>query len=164
MLTAAEAATERGISASRMRDLIREHQVPAPSRQPGRDGGNLYPAEALRAIPGPGQGRRNDLIGERIGRMFATARTVAEGRGARDEWDKLYERLLAGDPSTVPALPGAARRWVKRRPVPVEVMAALGEVERLAGQIGDLPAVLPMSARSRIVRTREQSRTTEETK
>jgi len=63
MLTAAEAATERGISASRMRDLIREHRIVAPSRQPGRDGGNLYPAEALRAIPGPGQGRRNDPRG-----------------------------------------------------------------------------------------------------
>ncbi len=151
LLTAAQAATERGISASRMRDLIGAHGVVATSRQPGRDGGNLYPAETLRAIPGPGQGRRNDLLGERIGRMFATARTIAEARGARDEWDKHYEQVLAGNPTAVRAITAAATRWTKRKPVPAEVMAALLEVERLAGQVGDLPAVLPMAVRSRII-------------
>jgi len=150
MLTVAEAAAERGISASRMRDLIREHRVVAPSRQPGRSGGNLYPAEALRAIPGPGQGRRNDLLGERIGRMFAAARAVAEARGARDEWDKHYEQVLAGNPSAVRAIVAAATRWTKRKPVAAAVMETLLEVERLAGQIGDLPAVLPMAVRSRL--------------
>ena len=162
MLTAAQAAAERGISASRMRDLIREHRVVAPSREPGRSGGNLYPAEALRAIPGPGQGRRNDLLGERVGRMFATARAVAEARGARDEWDKLYERLLAGNPHEVRALLTGCRRWTKRKPVPAEVMETLLEVERLAGQIGDLPAVLPMAVRSRIIRAGAASRTEDE--
>ena len=162
MLTAAEAAAERGISASRMRDLIREHRVGAPSRQPGRNGGNLYPAEALRAIPGPGQGRRNDLLGERIGRLFAAARTIGEARGTRDEWDKHYEQVLAGNPTAVRALPAAAARWAKRKPVPAEVMAALFEVERLAGQVGELPAVLPMAVRSRIIRAGAASRTEDE--
>jgi len=162
MITAAEAAAERGISASRMRDLIRDHQVAAPSRQPGRSGGNLYPAEALRAIPGPGQGRRNDLLGERIGRMFAAARTIAEARGARDEWDKHWEQVLAGNPTAVRAIVGAATRWAKRKPVPAEVMAALFEVEQLAGQVGDLPAVLPMAVRSRIIRAGAASRTEDE--
>ena len=162
MLTAADAAAERGISASRMRDLIREHRVAAPSRQPGRGGGNLYPAEALRAIPGPGQGRRNDLLGERIGRMFAAARTIAEARGARDEWDKHYEQVLARNPTAVRAIVAAAVRWAKRKPVPAEVMAALFEVERLAEQIGDLPAVLPMAVRSRIIRAGAASRTEDE--
>jgi len=150
MLTAVEAATERGISPSRMRDLIAEHGIVAPSRKPGRSGGNLYPAEALRAIPGPGQGRRNDLLGERIGHLFATARRVAEARGARDEWDKLYERAQNGDPSAVRALPAATQRWIRRKPVTVEIMAALREMERLATEIGDLPTVLPTAVRSRV--------------
>jgi len=162
LLTAADAAAERGISASRMRDLIGAHGVEATSREQGRSGGNLYPAEALRAIPGPGQGRRNDLLGERIGRMFAAARTIAEARGARDEWDKHYEQVLAGNPAAVRALRAAAVRWAKRKPVPAEVMAALFEVERLADQVGKLPAVLPMAVRSRIIRAGAASRTEDE--
>jgi hypothetical protein len=46
--------------------------------------------------------------------------------------------------------------------VPAEVMAALFEVERLAEQIGDLPAVLPMAVRSRIIRADAASRTEDE--
>ncbi len=101
-------------------------------------------------------------LGERIGRMFATARTIAEARGARDEWDKHYEQVLAGNPAAVRALPAAAVRWAKRKPVPTEVMAALFEVERLAEQVGDLPAVLPMAVRSRIIRAGAASRTEDE--
>jgi len=162
LLTAVEAAAERGISASRMRDLIGAHRVEATSREPGRSGGNLYPAETLRAIPRPGQGRRNDLLGERIGRMFATARHIAEARGTRDEWDKHYEQVLAGNPTAVRALRAAAVRWAKHKPVLAEVMAAVFEVERLAEQIGDLPAVLPMAVRSRIIRAGAASRTEDE--
>ncbi len=164
MLTAAEAAAERGISTSRMRDLIGAHGVVAPSRKPGRSGGNLYPDQELRAIPGPGQGRRNDLLGERIGRMFAAARTIAEARGARDEWDKHYEQALAGNPTAVRAVVAAATRWTKRKPVSAEVMETLFEVVQLAGQVGvgELPTVLPMAVRSRIIRAGAASRTEDE--
>jgi len=106
--------------------------------------------------------RRNDLLGERIGRMFAAARTIAEARGARDEWDKHYEQVLARNPTAVRAIVAAAVRWAKRKPVPTKVMETLLEVERLAGQVGDLPAVLPMAVRSRIIRAGAASRTEDE--
>jgi len=103
-------------------------------------------------------------LGERIGRMFATARTIAEARGARDEWDKHYEQVLARSPTAVRAIAAAATRWAKRKPVPAEVMAALFEVEQLADQVGmgELPTVLPMAVRSRIIRAGAASRTEDE--
>lgn len=106
----------------------------------------------------------NDLLGECIGRMFAAARRIAEARGARDEWDKHYEQVLAGNPTAVRAIVAAATRWAKRKPVPAEVMAALLEVEQLAGQVGvgELPTVLPMAMRSRIIRAGAASRTEDE--
>lgn len=158
MLTAAQAAAERGISPSRMRDLIAAHGIEAQSRQIGRAGANLYPADQIRAIPAGAQGVRHDLTGQLIGRMFATARIVAEARGARDEYDKILVRCLDGNPAAVQMLTAATRRWTKRRPVPAAAAEAVRDVEQLAAQIGDLPKHLPVSMRSRIVISESQSR------
>lgn len=158
LTTAAAAADERGVSPRRMRELIAEAGIAVAGREGGR-GANLYPAGVVRAIPGPLRGTRNDLLGERIGRLFGTARRIAEARGARDEWDKHFEQLLDGNPLAVQGVGAASRRWTKRRPVPVAVVEDLAEVERLATEVGELPEVLPMSLRSRIIRADAATRT-----
>ena len=152
LITAATAAAERGIGASWMRDLIRIHGVVAVAREPGRSGGNLYRAGELRAIPVPGRGVRNDLLGERIGQLFGMARRIAEARGARDEYDKYFEQLLDGNPLALRGVVVAARRWAKRKPVPTAVAENLTAVERLGAEIEELPEVLSISLRSRIIR------------
>lgn len=63
LLTAAQAAAERGVSASWMRHLIGRNGILAVGRLPGRKGANLYPADQLRGIIVGRQGARNDLPG-----------------------------------------------------------------------------------------------------
>lgn len=149
LLTAAQAAAERGISESRMRDLIREARIEAASREPGRKGRNLYPAEKIRAIPAPAQGQRNDLTAQRIGEMFAIAKGIAEATDRYDEWSKIDEQAVSGNPGAVRSLLPAARRWAKRRRAHVEAVA---RIEALAEQVGDLgAAILPMRMREQII-------------
>jgi hypothetical protein len=159
-LTAAQFATERGVSESQVRNLITAHGIEVAGREKGRNGRNLYPADKLRAIPEPSRGQRSDLIGERIGRMVAAARTIAEtrGAGAVDEHSKLESRILDGNPAAVRALLEASRRWAKRRPA--KAAAALAEVEELAGQLADLPTFLSLAVRERIIRADAKARTT----
>ena len=151
MLTAAQFADERGVSESQVRNLITAHGIEVAGRERGRNGRNLYRAEELRAIPAPARGQRNDLIGDRIGRMFAAAREIAElrGPGAVDEHGKLFARVLDGNPRIVQALLAASRRWAKR--YPAKTACALGEVEALAGQLTDLPELLSLAVRERII-------------
>ncbi|HEY2763431.1 MAG TPA: hypothetical protein VGJ13_05375 [Pseudonocardiaceae bacterium] len=149
LITAAAAAAERGISESRMRDLISAAAIAAVARQPGRAGRNLYPAEELRAIPGPAQGQRNDLTAQRIGEMVAAARVIAEGADRYDEWSKLDARIIDGNPGAVRALVPATRRWARRNRAQA---AALARFEMLNSQIGDLgAAILPMRMREQII-------------
>lgn len=148
--TAAQAAAERGVSESRMRGLLAEHGVTATARQPGRDGVNLYDPADLAAIPSPQQGTRNDILGQRIGLLFAAGRELAELRDARDEYDKIFAQCLAGNPRAVAMLVVAARHWAKRAPRPVRLLA---RVQALASQVGELPELLPMSARATVITT-----------
>lgn len=151
MLTAAQFADERGVSESQVRNLITAHGITVAGREKGRNGRNLYRAEDLRAIPGPSRGLRSDLIGDRIGRMFAAARRIAEIRGsaALNEHGKLFARVLDGNPAVVLTLAETSRRWAKR--YPVKTAAALAEVEELATQLVDLPAFLSLAVRERII-------------
>lgn len=160
-VTVAEAAAERGVTPARIRQLIAAHGI-TPTGVRRSEGGRayapLYPADKIRSIPGPSQGQRNDLIGQRIGELLAAARVVAEWRGTRDEYDRLHSEILTGSPHVVRTLLARVRRWARRRARPAEVDAAVARVEELGGLLGDLPEWLPLTVRARVLTAEAQAR------
>lgn len=152
LITAAEEARIRELSPSRMRDLIAAAGITAVSRRPGRGGANLYDADELARVVGPGRGARTDLTAEALAVIVTATRRVAVATGREPDHDKVYARLVDGDASMAPRLVDLARRWVGRRPRPDlvdDVEMARGALDGL----NDLPGRLDLRVRHRMLRS-----------
>ncbi|MGH3779853.1 MAG: hypothetical protein ACRDR6_27850 [Pseudonocardiaceae bacterium] len=121
----------------------------APQPLPGFDKQRRrrWSPEAVLDYPRPGQGQRTDLTARRIGEMFAVAKGIAGDRHY-NEWSKLDEQIMSGNPGAARWIVTAARRWASHSKVHTQ---ALARIEVLSEQVGDLgAAILPMRMRSRI--------------
>lgn len=138
----------------------------APQPLPGYDEQRQrrWDPETVRSFPRPGRGARTDVTAQRIGELMALARTLAEAVGRYDEWSKLDEQVMAGNPAAVRTVVQRAQAWARRRARsdkgPIDDLV---KIEELAGQIGDLGStVLPMRMREQIAIAEAKARAGED--
>lgn len=139
LVTVAQAAAARGVSESRMRDLIATHSIKHAGGTGGRYPRNLYRAADIDSIPAAKQGARNDLLTKRLDELFRAAHLVAAQAGKLGEWEQLVDEFRAGGAFQPWTVRRAVHRWSRGHRKTAGVSGCVASVDALAEQLGELP-------------------------